>query len=53
MEVADDYMREESIPMEVGIAREIVVDYLDLPFMTRAQHRAEALLLEYSYRTDY
>ncbi len=46
MEVANDYMKEESIPMGVGIAREIVVNYSDLPIMSRAQHRADALLLE-------
>lgn len=53
MDLADEYLRQGSTPVAVGIAREVIISYGDLRVMNRAQHRAEDLLIEYSYRTDY
>jgi hypothetical protein len=53
MDVADEYIKQHSTAMGVGIASEIVVKYSDLHDMSAAQRRAEAVLLRYRYRQDY
>ncbi len=53
MDVADEYLKQGSTAMGVGIAREIVLKYSDLDEIDRAQRRAEAVLVKYSYETDY
>jgi hypothetical protein len=53
VDVADEYIRQGSTTLGVGIAAEVVHDYSDLPLLTPAQRRAEALLLRYRYRQDY
>lgn len=53
MDVADEYIRHGSLAMGEGIAGEVVNSYSDLPVMTPAQRRAEAVLMRYRYRQDY
>ena len=53
MDVADEYIKQGSLAKGEGIAAEVVHDYSDLPALTPAQRRAEALLLRYRYRQDY
>lgn len=53
MDVAEAYIKQGSIRMGVGIAREVVLKYPALQEMDRAQHRAEGMLLEYYYRRNY
>jgi hypothetical protein len=52
MDVADAYLKQGSTPVAVAIARDVIVEYDHLK-MDRAQWRAEGMMLEYSYRTDY
>ncbi len=51
MDVADGYLKEGSIPVAVGISREVILKY-NVGIMDRAQHRAEGILLEYRYRRN-
>jgi hypothetical protein len=53
MDVADEYIKQGSTTMAVGIAADVVQNYSDLPMMASAQRRAEAILLRYRYRRDY
>ena len=53
MDVADAYLKQGSIPMGIGIAREVVLKYTALQVMDRAQHRAEGVLMEYYYERNY
>jgi hypothetical protein len=53
MDVADEYIKQGSIPVGESIASEVVRNYSDLPVMAPAQRRAEAVLLRYRYRQDY
>ncbi|WP_447972205.1 hypothetical protein [Nitrospira sp. Kam-Ns4a] len=53
MDVADEYIKHGSLAVGEGIAEELVHNYSDLPVMTPAQRRAEAVLLRYRYRQDY
>jgi hypothetical protein len=51
MDVADGYLEEGSIPVAVGIAREVILKY-NVGVMDHPQHRAEGILLEYRYRRN-
>jgi hypothetical protein len=53
MDIADEYLKQGSTAMGVGIAREVVTKFSDLDQMTKAQRRAEGILLKYRYRQDY
>lgn len=53
MDIADHYVQHGSIPMAVGIGREVIVKYSGTGSMSLAQRRAEALMLRYPYRQDY
>ena len=53
MDVADEYIKQGSTTMAVGIAADVVHNYSDPPMMAPAQRRAEAILLRYRYRQDY
>lgn len=53
MDVAEEYIKQGSTAMGVGIASDVVHDYSDLPKLAPAQRRAEAVLLRYRYRQDY
>ncbi|MEW6543872.1 MAG: hypothetical protein AB1411_09715 [Nitrospirota bacterium] len=53
LDVADEYVKQGSPAIAEGLADEVVLKYSDLPEMTPAQRRAEALLLRYRYRSDY
>lgn len=51
MDVADGYLQEGSIPVAVGIAREVILKY-NVGVMDHAQYRAEGIMLEYRYRRN-
>ncbi|MBU6481093.1 MAG: hypothetical protein KGS09_11185 [Nitrospirae bacterium] len=51
MDVADGYLKEHSIPIAVGIAREVILKY-NAGVMDHPQHRAEGIMLEYRYRRN-
>ena len=53
VDVADEYIKQGSLAMGESIAADVVHNYSDLPTLTPAQRRAEALLLRYRYRQDY
>ena len=53
MDVADEYIKHGSLAVGEGIAADIVHEYSDLPQLSVAQRRAEAVLLRYRYRQDY
>ena len=53
MDVADEYIKHGSLAMGESIAADVVHNYSDLPTLTPAQRRAEAVLLRYRYRQDY
>lgn len=53
MDVAEEYIKEGSLAMGEGIAADVVHNYADLPAMSPAQRRAEAVLMRYRYRQDY
>lgn len=52
MDVADGYLKEGSIPVAVGISREVIMKY-NVGIMDVAQHRAEGILLKYRYQRNY
>jgi len=53
MDVADQYLQQGSVPMAIGITREVIIKYSGTGMMTPAQRRAEAIMLRYRYRQDY
>jgi len=53
MNVADEYIKQGSIAVGESMASDLVRNYSDLPMMSSAQRRAEAVLLRYRYRQDY
>lgn len=53
MDAAEEYIKQGSPVVAESIAADVVHDYSDLPVLTPAQRRAEAVLMRYRYRQDY
>lgn len=52
MDIADEYLRQGSRTVSVGIASDVMHQY-DLGRMTDPRRRAEAMLIDTRYREDY